>query len=135
MPDQPADPNAPNSQPGRTRTSGVGPVLREQAGKLADRTKEAGVETADAVGKAAERAAQELEDSTPELASYIRDAANYAQRFSSDLHDRSAADLLDQAIEWSRKQPLMALAGAAVVGFALSRVIKTGLPEDEGPRS
>jgi hypothetical protein len=105
--------------------------LREQAGKLADRTKEAGVETAGAVGKAAERAAQELEGSTPELASYIRDAANYAQRLSSDLHDRSAADLFGQAIEWSRKQPFVALAGAAVLGFALSRVIKTGLSDEE----
>ena len=56
MPDQPADSTAPNSQAGNPRTSGIGPVLREQAGKLADRTKEAGVETAGAVGKAAERA-------------------------------------------------------------------------------
>jgi hypothetical protein len=34
-------------------TSGLGPVLREQAGKLADRSKEAGVDTAHAVVKAA----------------------------------------------------------------------------------
>ena len=129
MPDQPvpgsADAAARDSE-GDEHPSGLGPVLREQAGKLADRSKEAGVDTAHAVGKAAETAAQELDGAAPELANYMRNAAGYTHRLADDLGKRSAADLLSDAVTWGRQQPLMALAGAAVLGFALSRVVKSG---------
>jgi hypothetical protein len=107
-------------------TSGLGPVFREQVGKLADRSKEAGVDAAHAVGKAAETAAQELDRATPELANCVRSAATYTHRLADDLDRRSASELLSDAVAWSRQQPLMALAGATILGFALSRVIKSG---------
>jgi hypothetical protein len=133
MPDQPAADStneASNSNTTATEGSaGIGPVLREQAGKLADRSKEAGLDTAEAVGRAAQRAADELKEETPELAHYVRDAANYTEKLAHDLRERSAAELLTEAIEWGRKRPLVALAGAAILGFALSRVVKSGLPE------
>ena len=126
-------PDSPSSDLGDTRgtgndkhASGLGPVFREQVGKLADRSKEAGVDTAHAVGKAAETAAQELDQATPELANCVRNAATYTHRLADDLDRRSASELLTDAVVWGRKQPLMALAGAAALGFALSRVIKSG---------
>ena len=129
MPDQTTTGSTDNREDPGDR-SGLGPVIREQASKLADRSKEAGLETADAVGKAAESAARELQDSAPELANYVRDAANYTQKLAGDLRDRPASELIADAVEWGRKQPLIALAGAAVLGFALSRVVKTGWPTD-----
>jgi hypothetical protein len=129
MPDQTATGSTSNQEEPGSR-SGLGPVLREQAGKLADRSKDAGLETANAVGKAAERAASELQDASPELANYVRDAANYTQKLASDLRDRPASELIADAVEWGRKQPLVAMAGAAVLGFALSRVVKSGWPAD-----
>jgi hypothetical protein len=114
---------------GRARersTAGLGPALREQAGKLADRSKDAGIDTAHSVGKAAETAAHELEQAAPELANCIRSAASYAHSLADDLNSRSTADLLSDAVAWGRRQPLAALAGAAVLGFALSRVVKSG---------
>jgi hypothetical protein len=133
MPDQPADTATSNDEEASRKAAGLGPVLREQASKLADRSKDAGVETAEAVGKAADRAARELEDDAPELANYVREAANYTQRLAHDLRERSASDLLTEAVDWGRKQPVIALAGAALLGFALSRVIRTGLPASGGP--
>ena len=133
MPDQTAiDPSDSNDEAERRRAAGLGPVLREQASKLADRSKDAGLETADAVGKAADRAAEELQGSSPELANYVREAGNYTHKLANDLRERPASELLTEVVEWSRKQPLIALAGAAVLGFALSRVIKTGLPGHDG---
>jgi len=133
MPDQPVSDTAnSNDEEARRKAAGLGPVLREQANKLADRSKDAGVETAEAVGKAADRAARELQDDAPELANYVREAANYTQRLANDLRDRSASDLLTEAVDWGRKQPVIALAGAALLGFALSRVIRTGLPASDG---
>ena len=123
QPPQPGTPDKPGSEPAQ-----LGPVLREQAGRLADRSKDAGADTAAALGKAAERAAHELEGEVPELANYVRNAANYTQQLADGLRHRSAADLLQEAVSWGRQQPMMALAGAALLGFALSRVVKTGLP-------
>jgi hypothetical protein len=127
MPDQPVagQPNGNDEQ--RNQAPGLGPVLREQAEKLADRSKDAGVDTAQAVGKAAERAAEELQDHSPELANYLRNAATYTQGLADDLGHRPAGELLSNAVEWGRKQPLVALAGAAILGFALSRIVRTGV--------
>jgi len=112
----------------------LGPVLREQANKLADRSKAAGAETAAAVGKAVESAANELQQDIPELANYVRNAATFTQRLSDDLKHRTASDLLSDAVGWGRQQPLLALAGAAVLGFALARILKGGLTEGGEPR-
>ena len=122
------DPRDPGSN---ERTSGLGPVFREQVGKLADRSKDAGVDTAHAVGKAAETAAQELDQATPELANYVRNAATYTHRLADDIDRRSASELLSDAVAWGREQPLMALAGAAILGFALSRVLKSGADSND----
>jgi hypothetical protein len=106
--------------------------LREQAGKvadqLADKSLSSGVDAAHAVGKAAESAAQVLDDSLPMLAGYVRNAAQYTDRFADSLRDKKAEELLSTAVSWSRQQPLLTLAGAAVLGFALSRIAKSGLP-------
>ncbi len=138
MPDQSAGGSAPGSagQPSSAQSNpanpGLGSVLREQASKFADRSKDAGAETTAAVGKAAESAAEQLQREVPELANYVRSAASYTQRLADDLHSRPAGELLSDAVAWGRKQPLIALAGAAVLGFALSRVIKSGIVESGG---
>jgi hypothetical protein len=110
----------------------VAPALREQAGKvadqLADKSLSSGVDAAHAVGKAAESAAQVLDDSLPMLAGYVRNAAQYTDSFADSLRDKKAEELLSTAVSWSRQQPLLTLAGAAVLGFALSRIAKSGLP-------
>ena len=132
MPDRPSSELGDARDPGNDQhTAGLGPVFREQVGKLADRSKDAGVDTAHAVGKAAETAAQELDQATPELANYVRNAATYTHRLADDLNRRSASELLSDAVAWGREQPLMALAGAAILGFALSRVMKSGTDSND----
>jgi hypothetical protein len=39
--------------------------------------------------------------------------------------------LIDDARDFVRKSPGVALAGAAVIGFALTRLIKNGLSKDD----
>jgi hypothetical protein len=137
MPDQTVSGSADiSAEPaaGDGHAAGLGPALREQAGKLADRSKDAGVDTAHAVGKAAETAAHELDQAAPELANCIRSAATYAHNLADDLGTRSTADLLSDAIAWGRRQPLTALAGAAVLGFALARVVRSGADVDDKGR-
>jgi hypothetical protein len=109
------------------KAADVLPSLREHAGNAANQTVSTGADAAKAVGNAAESAAQALDDSLPLLAGYVRNAAQYTNQFADQLRDKKAEELLSTAVEWCRQQPLLTLAGATVLGFALSRVAKTGL--------
>ena len=66
-----------------------------------------------------ERLGEEYGDYARRAASAIDDAAN-------SLASKDADELIDDTREFVRKSPGIALAGAAVVGFALARLIKTG---------
>jgi hypothetical protein len=109
------------------KAADVIPALREHAGKAADQTVSSGAEAAETVGRAAESAAQVLDTSLPMLAGYVRNAAQYTNDFADQLRDKKAEELLSTAMTWCRQQPLLTLAGATVLGFALARVAKTGV--------
>lgn len=112
---------------GSARAADVGPAVRDAAGTLADKSVSTGVEAAQAVGKAAENAAQALDETLPMLAGYVREAAHYTTEFADSLRDKKADELLSTAVTWARQQPLLTMAGAAMLGFALSRIAKSGL--------
>lgn len=116
-----------SSNSGKATAAEIVPALKEQAAQLADQSVHSGVDAAAAVGKAAESAAQSLDEALPALAGYVRNAADYTSKFADSLRDKKAEDLLGTAVAWSRQQPLLTLAGAALLGFALSRVVKTGV--------
>ncbi len=98
-----------------------------KADELAGRGIGAGADTVAAIGKTAETLASSLQDQSPAVADYVRSTGARIDRLADDLRDKSAGELLGMATEFGRKQPLVLLAGAAVVGFALSRVVKAGL--------
>ncbi len=123
-----------NATDGSARAADIGPALRDEAGKLADKSVSTGVEAAQAVGKAAESAAQALDEALPMLAGYVREAAQYTNQFADSLRDKKADELLSTAVTWARQQPLITMARAAVLGFALSRIARSGLsgPAESG---
>lgn len=96
-----------------------------QADKAIDQTKEAGADAAHAVGEAVSQVADAF-TGVPSLAGYIRNAAEHTHSFADSLRDQKAGDLLASATAWGQRQPLMMLAGAALLGAALARVVKAG---------
>ena len=108
----------------KAATADIVPALKEEAGKLAHKSVAGGAEAAQAVGKAAESAAEVLDDALPALAGYVRHAAEHANKFADSLRDKQAEELLGEAMIWTRQQPLLTMAGAAMLGFALSRIVK-----------
>lgn len=114
------------------KAADVVPAVKDQVGKLADKSVASSVDAAAAVGKAAESAAQSLDQALPALAGYVRNAAEQTNKFADSLRDKKAEELLTTALTWSRQQPLLTLAGAAFLGFALSRVVKTGVTSSTG---
>ena len=64
-----------------------------------------------------------------EYGDYARKAATAIDNAATSLAAKDADDLIDDTRTFVRKSPGVALAGAAVIGFALVRLVKSGLGE------
>ena len=67
-----------------------------------------------------------------EYGDYARRAATAIDDAANSLATKDADELIDDTREFIRQSPGVALAGAAIIGFALARLIKTGLAKDDG---
>ena len=65
---------------------------------------------------------------------YAHRAADAVAGFAGRIRDKSVDDIIDDTRDFVRKSPAIAIGIAAVAGFALIRVIKTGLDEAGGRR-
>lgn len=97
---------------------------RDLVGQGLERSAEALANVGRMVGETAtgldERLGEEYGDYARRAASAIEEAANNIAAKDTDA-------LIEDTRNFVRKSPAVALAGAAVVGFALARLIKTGL--------
>lgn len=110
--------------------------LSSQAGEKARGLVSQGLErSADALGNVAklvgdtapgieERLGAEYGDYARRAASAIEDAANA-------MADKDPDELIEDTRNFVRNSPGIALAGAAVVGFVVARLLKTGLAKDD----
>ncbi|HET7709737.1 MAG TPA: hypothetical protein VFK50_09435 [Sphingomicrobium sp.] len=69
-----------------------------------------------------------------EYGDYARKAASTIENTANSLAAKDADELIDDTREFVRKSPGVALAGAAIVGFALARLIKSGLDSNSGDK-
>ena len=75
-----------------------------------------------------------------EYGDYARRAAEALESTANKLASKDPDELIDDTRNFVRKSPGVALAGAAIVGFALARLVKSGLSssdddDDEGSSS
>ena len=63
---------------------------------------------------------------------YARQAGAALERYANTLANKDPDELVDDARDLIRKSPGVAIAGAAIIGFGLVRLIKAGLPEEGG---
>jgi len=66
-----------------------------------------------------------------EYGDYARKAADAIDNAANSLASKSPDELIDDTREFVKRSPGIALAGAAVVGFVLARLVKTGLDSDK----
>ena len=64
-----------------------------------------------------------------EYGDYAHRASGAVSSFAGRVRDKSVDDLVDDTRDFVRKSPAVAIAAAAVVGFALMRVVRTGLDD------
>jgi ElaB/YqjD/DUF883 family membrane-anchored ribosome-binding protein len=70
-----------------------------------------------------------------EYGDYARRAAEAIDSTAEKLRSKDPDELIDDTRDFVRKSPAVALAGAAIVGFALARLVKTGLQTATGQQS
>ena len=66
-----------------------------------------------------------------EYGDYARRAAGAIDTAANSLASKSPDELIDDTRDFVKRSPGIALAGAAVVGFVLARLVKTGLDNDK----
>ena len=66
-----------------------------------------------------------------EYGDYARKAASAIDNAANSLAAKSPDELIDDTRDFVKRSPGIALAGAAVVGFVLARLVKTGLDSDK----
>ena len=111
----------------------VGDAVGPKAEDIANRSKSAGADAVAGVARTAEALADTVAPNSPAIAEYVRGAGQRIDRLASDLRDKKVGDLLTAAAEFGRSQPVIMLAGAALIGFALSRVVKAGVATPAEP--
>ena len=110
--------------------------LSSQAGEKARGLVGQGLErSAEALGNVAKLVgdtAPGIEDRLgAEYGDYARRAATAIEDAANAIADKDPDELIEDTRNFVRNSPGIALAGAAVVGFVVARLLKTGLAKDE----
>ncbi len=108
---------------------------RDFLGQGIDRSAEALANVSKLVGDTASGLDDRLGE---EYGDYARRAAQALETTANRLASKDPDELIDDTRSFVRKSPGVALAGAAIVGFALARLVKSGFSssdddDDRGP--
>ncbi len=118
------------------RVRGAGEKLSGQAGERARGLVSQGLErSSEALGNVAKMVgdtAPGIEERLgPEYGDYARRAASAIDNAASALAKKNPDELIDDTREFVRNSPGLALAGAAIVGFVIARLVKTATARDD----
>jgi hypothetical protein len=107
-------------------------ALIGEAHDLAEERKAAAADNVGRLSRAVHDAADQLGGELPQAAGYIHSAADRLQGASRTLRERSVEDMVGDLTDFARRQPVAALAGAVLAGFALARFLKSSQSPDHG---
>jgi ElaB/YqjD/DUF883 family membrane-anchored ribosome-binding protein len=114
---------------GREQLAGqAGEKARSLVSQGLERTAEALANVSKMVGDTADGIDERL---GPEYGEYARRAAGTIESAANTLAEKDPDELIEDTRNFVRNSPGIALAGAAVVGFVVARLLKTGLASDE----
>ncbi|WP_156347075.1 hypothetical protein [Sphingomonas sp. Leaf33] len=106
--------------------------LTGQAGEklraLADDGKARATSALDELAKTIEDAAATIDEKVgPQFGGYARSASGAVTNFAENLRGKDIDDLVDDARDFVRKSPGVAIGAAAAVGFVLARLVQSGI--------
>ena len=104
----------------------------DKAREYADQGKERATTALDNFSQVVQDAARSVDERLgSEYGQYAHRAADAVTQLAEGLRGKSVDDLLEDSRSLIRKSPGVAIGAAALVGFALARVVKAGMPSDE----
>jgi ElaB/YqjD/DUF883 family membrane-anchored ribosome-binding protein len=109
-------------------TNQAGDKARGIVSQGLERTAEALANVSKMVGDTADGIEERL---GPEYGNYARRAAGTIENAANSLAEKNPDELIEDTRNFVRNSPGIALAGAAVVGFVVARLIKSGLANEE----
>ena len=83
------------------------------------------------LGSSAQRAAEDLEESSPQLAGLVRGVADRMEGYAEDLRHQSVDELFRSASDFTRRQPALVFGLAALAGFFALRTLKSTPPRPQ----
>lgn len=111
--------------------SKYGAQATDKVRSLADTGKAKAGDSLNQVSKLIDDAAAQVDERLGEqYGDYARSAAGQLSAFSRQIEQKDVEELLDDARQFVRKSPAIAIGIAAAVGFALARVIQSGIDND-----
>ena len=117
----------------RQQVYGLRDQATEKARELADTSKGQVTTTLNNITEIVNDAARSVDERLGEqYGQYAHRAADAVSSLAQTIDGKSLEDLLDDTRSAVRKSPAIALGTAALLGFALMRVVKAGLPASEG---
>ena len=109
-------------------TSQAGEKARGIVSQGLERTAEALANVSKMIGDTADGIEERL---GPEYGDYARRAAGAIENTANTIASKDPDELIEDTRNFVRNSPGVALAGAAVVGFVVARLLKSGLARDE----
>lgn len=126
------------------KASGAIQALRDGAGQIGkqatDRARTYAEDSKARAGGALDEFAKLVGDAAPtvderlgeQYGKYARSAADQISGFAETLRTRNVDDLVADARDFVKKSPVVAIGAAAAIGFALARLVKSGIEADNG---
>lgn len=103
----------------------------DSAKKAAAEGKTKMVEKASGISRLLEDSAQSIDRELGETyGNYVRSAATKVDDLIKQFDDKEIDELIDDARRLVRKSPALAIGAAAAAGFLITRLVKSGLDED-----
>ena len=93
--------------------------------QLLDRQVSGGATMVGHLANSAQRAAEELNRESPQLAGIVRAFADRMESYAGNLQDQTVDQLVKGASDFTRKQPALVFGLAALAGFFVMRTLKS----------
>jgi hypothetical protein len=102
--------------------------------KQADRGLDQAVDGIETVADSIRRVSLDMESDQPQIAELASGAADQAEALASYLRETDVRQLIGTVEDFARRQPLLFLGGAFILGVAASRFIKAAGGPDQAAR-
>ena len=105
----------------------------DKARDLAQTGKDRATSALDSLVQTVEDAASEIDEKLgSQYGDYARRAAESIGNFSESFRDKDVDELFNDAREFVKKSPAVAIGAAAALGFVVARLARSGMSEDSG---